>query len=455
MAGSLRCQVLRRRVMFNNQPRLMITLFIFLSGQIVQNASAQESLCIPSGYTVGFFNGVFNTSHEAQKSANALTAVIPKKINNENISVELFYNTSGAVSGGSATRWQDLAEVFSQRSQELGAALANQWEFYWSSIGANSGFWDILSAAMSGFPELFAKWRTDIKGKMIAAITGVFSNPPTAADYARHQQRIITLLNEKQKLLFVAHSQGNLFANTAFNFARGITSTDSVKVVHVAPASVDLKGEYTLADIDLIIEALRDIAPGNTPSWNIRLPFDLAQDPSGHTFLGTYLDNTRASYAQITSQSVAALNSLATPTTHGNQGFFTVTLTWDGSGDVDLHVFEPRGTHVYYGKMTGKAGFLDTDNVVSTGPEHYYASCSATQLETGVYKIAINNFARASGRLASIQIASALNGVIYTSPNSVSVGPELGISGNSSPIPVIDVLVSKDPTNGKYIVTTQ
>ncbi len=440
--------------MLNNQMLLLVIRLVFLCGLILPNANAQVSLCIPSGYTVGFFNGVFNDSVEAQLSATALANAIPKTINNETVSVEVFYNSSGKLSGSSATRWQDVAEVFSQRSQELGGALDNQWEFYWSSIGSSSGFWNTLLTATNGFPELYAKWKTDVKGKIAAAVTGILSSPLTSADYAKHQQRISALVNEKQKLLFVAHSQGNLFANTAFNFAIGITSPSSVKVVHVAPASTTLNGEYTLADIDLVIGSLRDAAPGNTPNWNISLPIDLAQDASGHTFLGTYLDIARAAYAKIIGQSTAALNSLLTPSTNGNQGFFTVNLTWDGIGDVDLHIFEPSGSHVYYDNMNGAVGRLDIDNTTSNGPEHYYASCNAAQLATGTYKVSINNFANATGRMASVQIASALNGVIYTSPSPISVGPALGANGDSSPIHVIDVVVSKD-ANGKYSVTTQ
>lgn len=55
----------------------------------------------------------------------------------------------------------------------------------------------------------------------------------------------------------------------------------------------------------------------------------------------------------------------------------SLTLTWnDSNSDVDLHVFEPKGRHIYWsnkGKVSGNLyPFLDYDNVMGLGPEHYW-----------------------------------------------------------------------------------
>ena len=148
----------------------------------------------------------------------------------------------------------------------------------------------------------------------------------------------------------------------------------------------------------------------------------------------------------------AAIQKLSNPPTTGSNGSFTVTLTWDGLGDVDLHVFEPNGSHVYYEVDQGVVGYLDVDNVVANGPEHYYASCDSRILESGIYRIGINNYRGASGRTATLQVASARDGVLAT--RSLGVGPERGSSGNQSPIPVFNIIVTKEPTTDAvtYIV---
>ena len=108
------------------------------------------------------------------------------------------------------------------------------------------------------------------------------------------------------------------------------------------------------------------------------------------------------------------------------------------------------GAHVYYSEKTGAAGVLDVDIAVADGPEHYYASCDSTLLEAGDYRIGINNYRGATGRTATVQVASYENGVILS--KSLDVGSELGSAGNASPIPVCTVSVSKDDA-GHFTVT--
>jgi len=46
-------------------------------------------------------------------------------------------------------------------------------------------------------------------------------------------------------------------------------------------------------------------------------------------------------------------------------------LTWDGPGDIDLHLYLPNGEHVYFEDRQSAAGaFLDFDNTTRDGPEH-------------------------------------------------------------------------------------
>jgi len=74
-------------------------------------------------------------------------------------------------------------------------------------------------------------------------------------------------------------------------------------------------------------------------------------------------------------------------------GDFSATLTWNtgsASGtptrvDMDLHVREPDGIHVYYGSPTGHTARLDRDNTLGFGPENI---CTNTGVaEAGTYSV--------------------------------------------------------------------
>ena len=104
-------------------------------------------------------------------------------------------------------------------------------------------------------------------------------------------------------------------------------------------------------------------------------------------------------------------------------GLFNVTLTWDGLGDIDLHVIEPSGTHVSFKKPQGASGVLDLDNRIGYGPEHYYASCDISELQVGRYLVAVNNFMADASQDALIQVSSTQGDIVS---RSVSVGEALG-----------------------------
>jgi hypothetical protein len=79
--------------------------------------------------------------------------------------------------------------------------------------------------------------------------------------------------------------------------------------VHIAPASPTLRGDYILADIDLVINGLRAQGITSVPPANIALPAARA-DASGHTLTNTYLDAARAALARIKAMLKTALTSL-------------------------------------------------------------------------------------------------------------------------------------------------
>ena len=262
--------------------------------------------------------------------------------------------------------------------------------------------------------------------------------------------RLDALALEGNKILLIAHSQGNLFVNGVFPDVNA--EPGSVRVIHVAPPTGTLFGPFVTADIDIII---RNFAGTRLPNLLLsEILFDVRDfyrsvDWSGHGFIETYLG---PGYARMSRLVGSALNGLVTPTAEAEVGFFTVTLTWNGSGDVDLHVFEPGGTRVNFRNRRGENGFLDVDNTRGFGPEHYFAYCDRSRLSLGTYRVGINNYSRATGRIATVHAASLATGELAT--RTLGVGAEVVDLVGLPTITVFNVEVRLDD-NGDYVATVQ
>ncbi len=403
-------------------------------------------ICRATGVAFVFFNGVQTTPDGADVAMAEFRRVhgttSPK---GDPIRYEKLYNYSNG--------FEDFVETFEQRLLEQEGLLEGRFELFFEALNGDGPWWSKITEAVASTAEIlngFANWYS---AAAIRNITTLFANPPTSVNYLEHRARIENLILEGKKILLVAHSQGNLFVNPAYNYALTKTSAASVKVVHLAPASALLNGSHALADLDLAINGLRLV--GNVASVTDSVPGFLLRpvgvngkkDALGHGLLEIYLNASLATATRIKSHINDAFDSLVAPQTLAASGVFSATLTWDGIGDVDLHTYEPGGAHVYYARPTGSAGYLDVDNTRSYGPEHYYATCSATTLQTGTYRIAVANYDRAQGRIATVQIASWSDGVLGTKSVTVAAA-----TGDIPAYELFNVVVSKDAQSGKFSV---
>ncbi|MEM7217388.1 MAG: hypothetical protein AAF515_03415 [Pseudomonadota bacterium] len=452
----------------NRLSKLIIVALLCSPGA---GASAEEICTAEGGYVVGYFNGVGNTAAMAlagmagiKKSMlnrsifttaedGSTRTFLDENNRSEPVAFEAFFNTTGSENGRSV--FEDLVEVFEQRRLELGETTSSRWDLFWATLSGRSSatLWDILAASdTAAFNEWESALADELTNRIVASLGHLVESPPTDRDAATQQTRLKSLAVEGKKLLLIAHSQGNLFVNPAYDAVLEVDgfSAQNAAVVHIAPASPTVRGEYSLASRDIIINALRLTGQYTVQDNNVDIPLShLQEDVTGHFLVETYLNLLLETGPQVSSMFERAFNSLVTPTTDASEGFFTVTLTWDGSGDVDLHAFEPDGRHVYYASRQGNAGRLDVDNVVARGPEHYFASCDSQALSTGTYRFGINHFAAANDRRATLQVASLADGVLFTTNPPVDVGPAQGAAGNSSPRLIVDVNVSIDD-NGEY-----
>ena len=124
----------------------------------------------------------------------------------------------------------------------------------------------------------------------------------------------------------------------------------------------------------------------------------VATDPDGYAQTYWTLDpnNTEIQYLKaevidiVTGETISdEVTFYAMPTQAAN---VTFTLDWsptDPNCDIDLHVYDPDGHHIYYRDMScGCGGYLDRDDRHGPGPEHIYY----TQAKPGKYHVYVHHY---------------------------------------------------------------
>jgi hypothetical protein len=111
-----------------------------------------------------------------------------------------------------------------------------------------------------------------------------------------------------------------------------------------------------------------------------------------------------------------------------------VQLSWNGAGDVDLHVHNANNTawfngdDCYYGNLRPAWGaVLDFDNTSTVGPENTRLDAPAVGSS---YVVGVHNYARAQGRVATVQIFCGSTTSTTPTGTYMSRAFTLGGSGN-------------------------
>lgn len=404
---------------------LCVVLIIF---SLWSGLSSAVTFCQSTiGTTVVVFgNGILTTPEDAILSRDRLKSTLkvtlpPAEFNN--ISFDLAYNQSyGAMS--------DLYESLKQKM---------------STDNVASSFWRWLE----GSEAVPATVRDELK-RVNAQFD--FSTRVGTADLDNHLALYRSKILEGKKVVLVSHSQGNFFANASYITLYGGANpipANSFGIVSVAnPASfVGGNGPYTTVSEDIVIAGVAALTPigvmGPLPANATNVgSATISSDWKGHDFLSEYMATGSNTVSPITQNVIAMTHSLVTPPQTVQSGIITATLTWGAQPDVDLHAFEPSGTHVYYANRQGGSGYLDLDDTSGYGPEHYYVTCSA--LQTGTYSIGVNYFSGIGPETAQVQINAGTIVRNYTIPLTTAVGG----AGDSNPIPVASITVTGDAING-------
>jgi hypothetical protein len=206
-------------------------------------------------------------------------------------------------------------------------------------------------------------------------------------------------------------------------------------------------GPYTTLFEDKVILAIRLLktSRGLPPPLAANIPtanFELPDNIFGHSFRLAYLWDNTASKDKVLRDILTTQGGLVQPARLVSQGIITATLTWGSQPDVDLHAFEPNGSHVFYSARNGLSGTLDRDIVTGFGAEHYVVPCE--KLEAGNYNIGVNYFSGSGPEIATVLVQAGLSAFPFTIflPNAV------GAAGNGSPAHVANVKVTGDNVAG-------
>ncbi|MEZ8314352.1 hypothetical protein AB4563_06045 [Vibrio splendidus] len=265
---------------------------------MISPVHASAGSCDIEGYTIGFFNGVATTLKAAKLGRDEIESTLGiKQFKGESVEYQLFYNDSYIESNG-LNVLADFAETFDQRTQELGQKQFDRWEAFWEIVSGrqDSSIIQKISATFSWFKgfvfDLVSQGLNTMIREFLQLLSASIDSPDTEKTQMQHK-----LINDSntwkgKKLIYIAHSQGNLWVNQSYKYVVSQLGydADNIHVVHIAPASPTLTpdSDYILSTSDLVINGLQLAGIGSVPVPNTVIVPSTA-DITGHGLIEIYL----------------------------------------------------------------------------------------------------------------------------------------------------------------------
>lgn len=248
------------------------------------------AVCPDTSSDIVFGNGMFNTYQDARLSLLALKEALDP-------------DTQAGRAGAGPFNY-DIAYNQNEQAHTQFFQVARQ-----NVTGTFSTFWRYWANRLS--PPQWVRDSAIFLARQ-ANQSGYLSDP----DLQQHVARYSASIREGRRVMVVAHSQGNFYANearTRLALIPGVT-LGSYGIVGVAsPASmVTTGGPYTTLVDDAVINAVRAANPF-TLSPNTTNPSGTSRDAQNHSFVDSYMFPSTVSRPQIVEQSVGVLNGLQFP----------------------------------------------------------------------------------------------------------------------------------------------
>lgn len=254
-------------------------------------------------------------------------------------------------------------------------------------------------------------------------------------------------LDEGSRVILLGHSQGSIYANKAYDLLeeRRPDVIDSVGVVIFGSPDNRVAGNGTHVNLEddwIVNLARREFGDTLEGASNMEgeIYNEENDDLKNHGFTDYVTGNLTA---PLIRQGIDnAYDTLTYPPGMSTEGIITVQLSWSQTADVDLHIYEPNGTHVYYQNPNGNSGYLDRDDTTGqSGGEHYYVSCDG--LEEGTYIIGANYFSGESTATGSFVLKG---GGSVRNTSRLFITPNYG-ENDQSPRQIGRIEVDKTPNN--------
>jgi hypothetical protein len=297
----------RDNTMMKRLAALTVSVFLVLSPL----SSAAQTPAGGAGYVIAYINGLSTDPIGAQDGLDALSAVYGAQYNNQAVSYTLFYTPTDGL-------MQDVINAFGQRVASS-PGLTDRWELIWDTLDGGGAISDLAVAENPSLSGLVSDLRTTFLNDVSSNVKNVTANKEFQPAVNQFASVLTTNYTQQKKTLVVAHSQGNVYLNAAYDAVKPQQKTDSLRTVSVAtPAATvrDPQGRYVTSTTDLVIQAVA-LALGNVEPANTDGPIlaALSSDTGyGHKFVDIYMNPNYKLLPAIKALADSNLQALQSPT---------------------------------------------------------------------------------------------------------------------------------------------
>jgi hypothetical protein len=140
-----------------------------------------------------------------------------------------------------------------------------------------------------------------------------------------------------------------------------------------------------------------------------------------------------------------------------------VSLSWFNYDDLDVHVWEPCSTHIYFHNKRGRFGVLDVDMNISPTTREAVENVAWREVPDGIYKIMVHNFNHREEKDVGFVIEIENNGWIthYNYPRELRQRQEVPVAmlrmkgGNIDQIEVAPGITTNAVSQEKWGLKTE